>query len=56
MIRHGEVIAVNPECVQSYIEYHRAVGPRRVAAKSPECNIRTTPFSCTTDSSLRYYE
>jgi len=55
MVRHGEVIAIKPECVDAYVDYHRRVWPE-VAAKIYECNIRNYSIYMHSGRLFAYYE
>ena len=55
MTRHGELIAIKPESVASYIEYHREVWPE-VAAKISQCNIRNYSIYMSHGLLFAYYE
>ena len=55
MKRHGELIGVKPECVEAYIEYHKAVWPE-VATKIAECNIHNYSIYLHNGLLFAYYE
>ena len=55
MVRHGEVIAIKSEYIDSYIEHHRTVWPE-VAAKIYECNIRNYSIYMDDGFLFAYYE
>lgn len=55
MERHGQLIAVNPESLGLYKEYHRAVWPG-VADKIHKCNIRNYSIYNLGDRLFAYFE
>ena len=55
MVRHGEVIAIRPECVDAYVEYHRKVWPE-VSKMISECNIRNYSIFLREGLMFAYYE
>jgi L-rhamnose mutarotase len=55
MVRHGEVIAIKPECIADYVAYHKAVWPE-VAAKISACNIQNYSIFLHDGVLFAYYE
>ena len=55
MVRRGEVIAIKPECVDAYVEYHRNVWPE-VSKMISECNIRNYSIFLREGLMFAYYE